>query len=87
MRVVNAEEFETPLAEFSHQTRDLVWGNHVIPNRVGRDILRRECPRDDAVLTSQNSAAFSMRLPAGVLQDLAVYFAAASYGSDRKSVV
>ena len=87
MRVVNAEEFETPLAEFSHQTRDLVWGNHVIPNRVGRDILRRECPRDDAVLTCQNSAAFSMRLPAGVLQELAVYFAATSDRSVHSIII
>jgi hypothetical protein len=64
MRVVDAEEFEPPLAEFTHQAHDLLGRNHVIPNRISRDVLRRERPRDYVVLPRQNPAALSMRLAA-----------------------
>jgi len=47
MRVVDAEEFEPPLAEFPHQAHDLLERNHVIPSR---DVLRRERLRDYVVL-------------------------------------
>src|SRR5271168_527966 len=53
----------------------------VIPGWIGRDVLRRERLRDSSVLPRQNSAAFPMRLAAGVLQELPVYFAATSDGA------
>jgi hypothetical protein len=46
VRVVDAEEFEPPLAEFRHQARDLLGGNFVISDWVSRDVLRRERLRD-----------------------------------------
>jgi hypothetical protein len=46
MRVVDAEEFEPPLAEFPHQTRDLLGRNLVIPDGISRDVLRWERLRD-----------------------------------------
>jgi len=81
MRVVDAEEFEPPLAEFTHQTHKLLGRNHVIPDRISRDVLRRERLGDQAVLPRQNSAAFPMRLAAGMLQELPVDFAATSDGA------
>jgi len=67
MRVVDAEEFETPLAEFSDQPRQLPGRNYVIPDRISGDVLRRESPGDYIVLARQNAAAFSMRLAASML--------------------
>src|SRR5579863_10309876 len=81
MRVVDAEEFEPSLAEFTHQARDLLGRYHVIPDRISRDVLRRERPRDYVVLPRQKSAAFSMRLAAGMLQQLPKNFAATSDGA------
>ena len=46
MRVVNAEEFEPPLAEFLHQAHDLRGRNLVIPDWVSRDVLRGKRLRD-----------------------------------------
>ena len=79
--MVDAEEFEPPLAELPHQAHDLLGRNLVIPDRISRDVLRRERLRDYAVLSRQNSAAFSMRLAAGMLQELPENFAATSDGS------
>jgi hypothetical protein len=81
MRVVYAEEFETPFAEFLHQSPDLSGRNYVIPDRINRDVLRRERPRDYAALPRQNSAAFPMRLATGMLQQLPKHFAATLDGS------
>jgi hypothetical protein len=46
MRVVDAEEFEPPLAEFPHQAHELLGRNFVIPDWISRDVLRRERLRD-----------------------------------------
>ena len=81
MRVINAEELEPPLAEFRHEARDLRACNLVVPDRISCDVPRRECLRDDAVLPRQNSAAFSMGLVAGMLQELSVDFAATLDGA------
>jgi len=81
MRVVDAEEFEPPLTEFPHQAHDLLGRNLVIPDWISRDVFCGERLRDESVLPRQNAAAFAMRLAAGVLQELPVYFAAASDGS------
>jgi hypothetical protein len=79
--MVDAEEFEPPLAEFPHQAHYLPGRNLVVPDRISREVLRRECLRDESVLPRQNSAAFPMRLAARMLQELSVYFAATSDGS------
>ena len=79
--MVDAEEFEPTPAEFPHQAHELLERNLVIPDRISRDVLRRKRLRDYVALPRQNSAAFSMRLAAGMLQELPVYFAAASDGS------
>jgi len=76
MRVVDAEEFESPLAQFPHQAHDLPVRNLIIPHRISRNVFRRERPRDYAVLPRQNSTAFSMRLAAGMFKELPVHFAA-----------
>jgi hypothetical protein len=76
MRVVDGEEFEPPLAEFPHQAHDLLGRNHVIPGRISRDVLRRERLRDYVVLPRENPATLSMRLAAGMLQELPKHFAA-----------
>src|SRR5258708_804548 len=81
MRVVDAQEFEPTRAEFLHQAHDLLGRIRVIPDRISRDVLRRDRPRDCLVLPRQNSAAFSMRLAAGMLQELPNHFAATSHGS------
>ena len=81
MRVVDAEEFEPTLAEFPHQAHDLLGCDQVIPDRINRDVLRGERPRYYVVLPRQNSTAFSMRLAAGMLQELPKHFAATSDGS------
>ncbi len=78
MRVVDAEEFEPPPAEFSRQTRDFPGCDLVIPDGIRRDVARGERLRDQSVLPRQNSAAFPIRLAAGMLQELAVYFATTS---------
>ena len=39
--MVDAEEFEPPLAEFPHQAHDLLGRNFVIPDWISRDVLRR----------------------------------------------
>jgi len=46
MRVVDAEEFEPPFAEFPHQARDLLGRDFVIPDGISREVLRRERLRD-----------------------------------------
>jgi len=74
--MINAEEFEPPLAEFLHEARDLPGCNFVIPDWIRRDVFSRERLRDEPVLPRQNSAAFPMWLAAGMLQELPVYFAA-----------
>ena len=81
MRVVDAEEFKSTFAEFPGQADDLLGFNHIIPDRIRRDVLRGEGSRDYVVLPRQNSAAFSMRLAAGMLQELPKHFAATSDGS------
>gem|GEM_PF-3442347 len=81
MGVVDPEEFEPTLATFRHQTHDLCVRNRVIPDRINRDVLGRKHPRDYVVLARQNTTAFSMRLAAGMLQEVAEYFAATSDGS------
>ena len=50
MRVVDAEEFEPPLAEFAHKLHHLLGRNLIVPDRISRAILRGECPRDQFVL-------------------------------------
>jgi len=80
MRVVDAEEFEPTLVEFPHQAHHLLVPNQVTPDRISRDVLHRERPRDYVVPPRQNSAAFSMRLAAGMLQELPKHFAATSDG-------
>ena len=84
--MVDAKEFEPTLAEFPHQSHDLLGRNHVIPNRISRDVLRRERPRDYVVLPCQNSAAFTMRLAAGMGKELAKHFAATSDGAFHPGV-
>lgn len=79
--MVDAEELETPLAELPHQARNLFGRNHVIPHRISRGVLSRECLRDESALPGQNSAAFAMRLAAGLLEELPVHFAATLDGS------
>jgi hypothetical protein len=81
MRVVDSEEFEPPLTKLLHQAHDFFRCNLVVPDRISRNVLRRERLRDESVLPGQNSAAFSMRLAAGMRQELPVYFAATSDGS------
>src|SRR5258708_35017073 len=81
MRVLDAQDFELTRANFLHQANDPLGRNHVIPDRISRDVLRRERPRDYLALPRQNSAAFSMRLAAGMLQELPNHFAATSHGS------
>ena len=81
MRVVYAEEFEPPFAQFSYQAHDFLVRDRVIPGRIGRDVVRRERLRDYAVLPRQNSTAFPMRLATGMFQELPVHFAATSDGS------
>src|SRR5690242_10014146 len=81
MRVIDAEEFKPSLAEFHHQAHNLLGRNLVIPDRISRDVVRRERLRDESVLPRQNSAALPMRLPAGMLQELPVHSAAASHGA------
>jgi hypothetical protein len=81
VRVVDAQEFETALAEFHHQSRELLGRNQVIPNRISRDVLRGESPGDYVVLACQNSAAFTMRLAAGMGKELAKHFAATLDGA------
>jgi hypothetical protein len=78
MRVVDAEEFEPPPAEFAHKPHHVLGRNLIVPDRISRSILRGECPRDQFVLPRQNSAALLMRLTTGVLQELRVYFATTS---------
>ena len=75
MRVVEAEEFETALAEFYFQPRDILRRDHVIPDRIGGDIFRGERACDDVVLACEEAAAFAMRLTAGVRQNLSKHFA------------
>ena len=79
--MINADEFEPPLVEFSHQSHDLLGCNLVIPDWINGRVLRRERLRDEPFLPRQNSTAFQMRLGAGMLQELPVYFAATSDGS------
>jgi hypothetical protein len=81
MRVVDAEEFEPPLAEFPYQAHDLLGRNHVIPDRINRNVLRRERLCDYSVPPRQKSAALAMRLAAGMLQELPEHFATTSDGS------
>jgi hypothetical protein len=80
MGVINAEEFESPLAEFLHQARDLLGCNLVISDWINRDVLRRERLRDYPVLPRQDSTTFPMGLVSSMLQELPVYFAATSDG-------
>ena len=74
--MVDTEEFEPTLVEFPNQAHHLLVPNQVIPDRISGDVLRRQRPSDYVVLPRQNSAAFSMRLAAGMLQDLPKYFPA-----------
>ena len=60
MGVINAEEFESPLAKFRHEARDLRGCNLIIPDWISCDVFRRERLCDDPVLPSKNSAAFPM---------------------------
>jgi hypothetical protein len=46
MRVVDAEEFEAPLAEIGYQARHLLGRDFVIPGWISRDIFGRESLRD-----------------------------------------
>jgi hypothetical protein len=78
MRVVDAEEFEPPLAEFAHKLHHLLGRNLIVPDRISRAILRGECARNQLVLPGENSAALLMRLAAGLLQELRVDFATTS---------
>jgi hypothetical protein len=81
MRVINAEEFESPLAEFLHQAHDFFGCNLVIPDWISRDVLCRERLRDYPIPPRQNSAALQMRMASSMLQQLPIYFAATSDGS------
>src|SRR6516164_4713952 len=81
MRVINPEKFQSPLAKLRHQPHDLPGRNLVVPDWIRRDILRRERLRDKPIPPRQNSAAFPMRLAAGMLQNLPIYLAATPDGS------
>ena len=81
MRVINPQEFESPLAQFLHQVCHLLGSNFVIPDRISRDVFRRESLRNDPVVPRKNSAAFPMRLASGMLEELPIYFAATSDGT------
>jgi len=81
MRVIDSEEFQSPLTEFPHQTLDFRRRDAIIPDRIGRNVLRRERLRNESILPGQNSAAFPMRLAARMLQELPVYFSTTSDGS------
>src|SRR5438045_8121141 len=81
MRVVDAEEFEPALAKFPHQAHHLLGPNQIIPDRISRDVFRRERSSDYVELPRDNSAAFSMRMAAGMLQELPKYFPATSDSS------
>lgn len=48
------------------KAHDLRGRNHVIPDRISRDVLRRKRSRDYFVLPRQNPAALSMRLAPGM---------------------
>jgi hypothetical protein len=50
MRVVEAEKFQPPFAEFPPQASKLLGRNFVVPHRVSRNVLRRECLRDESIL-------------------------------------
>ena len=80
MRVVDAEKLEAALAEFDHEAREILRRDQIIPNWVGGDVFCGECTRDDIFLSSQEAAAFMMRLEAGMFQDLPEHFTAASNG-------
>src|SRR5262249_14561696 len=75
MRVVDAEECKPSFAEFLHQAHDLFGRDLVIPDRISGDVFRRERLCDYAVPPRQNPAAFSMRLAAGMLEELPKHFA------------
>src|SRR5579863_7677232 len=87
MRVVEAEEVETALAEFLFQSRDILRRDHIIPDRIGGDIFRGERARDDVVLARENSAAFAMGVTAGVRQYLPEDFAATLDGANHVGIL
>lgn len=78
--MINAVEFEPPLAKFLHQACDLPGCDLVISDWISRDVHRRERLRDDPILPRKNSAALPMRLVLGMLEELSVDFAATSDG-------
>jgi hypothetical protein len=71
MGVVDAEEFETPLAEFAHQAHDFPGCDLVIPHGISRHVFRRESLGDHAVLPSEDPTAFPVRLTAGMREEFA----------------
>src|SRR5215831_11925488 len=81
MRVVDAKQVETPLAELHHQTHDFLTRYLVISDGIGRDILRRKRLCDQPLLSSQNPAALQMRMAASMFQDLSIHFAATQDGA------
>ena len=87
MRVVKAEEGETALAAFVSQSRDVPGRDHVVPYRIGGDVPCGERARDHIVLAGQNSAAFPMRLTAGVRQHLPEHFAATLDGANHVEIL
>lgn len=75
--MVDAEEFETALAQLRREAGKVRGRDCIIPHRISGGIIRGKSVSDQTALPCQDSAAFSVRVAAGVRENLPVHLAAA----------